>query len=340
MTASAIVGWDIGGVNVKAALVVGGRLRGAISRPLEIQHRFDALGATLADAVAELGAPADTWHAVTMTAELSQRFRTKAEGVTAVLDAVEAALRPDRVRVFDVHGRFVTCVDARRDTLAVSASNWVATATLIATRTPDAVLVDIGTTTTDIIPIVGGRIAAVGRTDPDRLASGELVYTGLVRTPIEAVLRVVPYRRGQAAVSADGFAIVGDAHLWCGTLAAADYTAPTPDGRPAARLWAGERLARIVCADRTMLDDAAIDAIAAAVVEAQTATISAAIARVAGIAGVRAAVVAGLGDAIAAKAAARAGLDVVRLADTLGSAARGAPAAAVALLFAETPAGG
>ena len=64
----------------------------------------------------------------------------------------------------------------------------------------DALFVDIGTTTTDIIPIVGGVVVACGRTDPERLASGELLYTGAVRTPVEAIAQHV--RVGGAAVRA------------------------------------------------------------------------------------------------------------------------------------------
>ncbi len=67
--------------------------------------------------------------------------------------------------------------------LTVAASNWVATALVVADEVPDAILIDMGSTTTDIIPIVGGVVRAIGLTDPDRLASGELVYTGALRTP-------------------------------------------------------------------------------------------------------------------------------------------------------------
>jgi uncharacterized hydantoinase/oxoprolinase family protein len=49
-------------------------------------------------------------------------------------------------------------------------------------------------------------------------------------------------------------------------------------------------------------------------------------------------VVTGLGDFIAVEAARRAGLEIVALADRLGTAARTAPAAAVAWLLADEPA--
>jgi probable H4MPT-linked C1 transfer pathway protein len=237
--------------------------------------------------------------------------------------------------VYTVGGTFIEPGEARRCPLDVAASNWAATAALVASFEPEALLIDIGTTTTDIIPISAGQVRAKGRTDPGRLSSGELVYTGAIRTPAEALLQEVPLSGGSAAVSAEGFALIGDALLWLGRIHPDAYTAPTPDGRPATREFAGERLARVVCADREMLDGAAIDGIATALAEAQIGRI------VSGLTRVRErwpsigrAVVAGLGDFIAAEAARRAGLHVVMLGDRLGNAARTAPAAAVAWLLA------
>jgi (4-(4-[2-(gamma-L-glutamylamino)ethyl]phenoxymethyl)furan-2-yl)methanamine synthase len=205
----------------------------------------------------------------------------------------------------------------------------------VAQSIPTCLLIDIGTTTTDLIPILDGRIVARGRTDPERLLSGELIYTGALRTPTEAVARSVPLWGGTARVSADGFALIGDAHLWMGRIQPADYTCGTPDGRPATREYAGERLARMVCGDRDMLDEAAIDQIAAALASAQLATLVGALQNLrAEWPRITSAVVAGLGEFIAVEAARAAGLAVHPLADWAGEAgSRIAPAAAVAWLL-------
>jgi (4-(4-[2-(gamma-L-glutamylamino)ethyl]phenoxymethyl)furan-2-yl)methanamine synthase len=269
-----------------------------------------------------------------MTAELSQMFRTKREGVAFVLDAIETAFPASPIRVFTVDGRFLAPADARAEPLAVAAANWSATAHLVALEHPDSLLIDIGSTTTDIIPIVGGRVAAQGRTDPGRLASGELVYTGALRTPAEAIASEIQLRGEAVGVSAEGFALAGDAHLWRGDLTPADYTVPTPDGRPATREFAGERLARVICADREMLDETAISLVAEALAGAQVQRIATAIRRVvARHPSLDVAVTTGLGVFLADAATRTAGLAVVPLASELGdTAARFAPAAAVALL--------
>jgi probable H4MPT-linked C1 transfer pathway protein len=200
-------------------------------------------------------------------------------------------------------------------------------------------LVDIGTTSTDIIPIRDGEPAAEGRTDPERLLSGELVYTGALRTPVEAVARVVPLWGGLCPLAAEGFALIGDAYLWLGTLDAADYSVVPPDGRPPTREFAGERLARAVCADAEMLDEEAVGTIAKALAEAQVSLVVDSLRRVrARHPRLGTAVVTGLGDFIAAEAASRAGLEVIPLADRIGEAARTAPAVAVAWLLADAAA--
>jgi probable H4MPT-linked C1 transfer pathway protein len=329
-----ILGWDIGGVNTKVAAVdlATGVCHG-VSAPHEIRRDPGGLVAVLRRLAASFG-PADA-HAVTMTAELARVFGTKREGVGFVLDAIEEAVAGETVSVFTSDGRFVSPGEARAMPLAVGASNWAATAALVARTFPDCLLIDTGSTSTDIIPIVGGRIAVAGRTDPARLLSGELVYTGAVRTPAEALVRRVPLWQGEARVAAEGFAVTGDAHVWLGCLDPADYTAPTPDGRPADRECAGARLARLVCADREMLDEADIDAIARTIAGAQVAAVLEGIMQVRARHPLSVAVVAGLGDFIAAAAARADGLEVAHLADRLGAAARIAPAAAVATLLAE-----
>src|SRR5207245_10102246 len=73
--------------------------------------------------------------------------------------------------------------------------------------------------------------------------------------------------------AAESFALAGAGYPWRGQLPRPDYTVPTPDGRPASRECSGDRLARVVCADREMLDDEGLSAIADAVADAQVARI-------------------------------------------------------------------
>jgi probable H4MPT-linked C1 transfer pathway protein len=330
-----VLGWDVGGAYVKAAVVEadsGHRTVRTASRPFEIWRDKHALPDVLRALAAELPPP-DT-VAVTMTAELSDVFRTKREGVDFVLDAVEAVSRAP-VRVFTTAGEFVDGATARARPLDAAASNWVATAMLVGQFVPDALLADIGSTTTDVIPVVGSRVAALGRTDPERLVAGELVYTGALRTNVAAIVRRVPLRGGECPVASELFAVSGDVHVLLGSLSPADYTCPTPDGRPPTAEFAAERLARVVCADGDMLGADEIHAIATAIADAQVDEIAVALGRVARRLARPAPVIAtGLGIFLARRAAERVGLPVQDLADVLEvDVSTVAPAVAVAWLL-------
>lgn len=330
-----ITGWDIGGANIKGARVEQGSARSTAMRTFAIQETPDALPSTLRTLAALLGTAPREPMAVTMTAELSQLFRTKREGVEFVASAVRRAFPEHQIGFYCTAGSFLDYDDVMAHYMTIAAANWHATAAILIDSWRDPVLIDIGTTTTDIIPIADGRVAARGLTDPERLASGELLYLGAVRTPVEAIVHEVPLAGTMAGVSAESFALAGDVYLWRRELAAADYGAPTPDGRPTTIEFVRERLARVVCADREMLGDPEVSAIADHVAAVQSSRTAHALERVlARHPSISIAVTAGVGAFIAERAARAAGLRAVSLGERLGAAAaRVAPAAAVALLL-------
>jgi (4-(4-[2-(gamma-L-glutamylamino)ethyl]phenoxymethyl)furan-2-yl)methanamine synthase len=275
-----VIGLDVGGANTKAAVVEAEKPLRLVSEPFEVWREPEAMAGVIAEVVGRLGldgAPV----ALTTTAELVDVFASKREGVLFVLDAARRALPGRRLRVITTTGELIGLDAARVAPLRCAAANWMATALLIARSVPDAILLDCGSTTTDVIPIVAGEVVARGRTDVERLLSGELVYTGALRTNIAAIVSNVPIGGRPCPVSSELFAISADAHLLRGSLTRERCTCTFPDGRGASLAEVRARLARVVCADPDQLSEGDIDAIAAAVEEAQVASIAAALARVA-----------------------------------------------------------
>ena len=338
MTGS-VIGWDIGGANIKAARIAhaGDAAPMVVSRPFSLWRRPEALPGVLADMAARLGGSDAT--AVTMTAELADCFETRREGVGAVLDALGVVCPSAEPRVFSVQGRFLAVGRARAAPGLVASANWMATATFASRWTANALLMDVGSTTTDLIPIVAGRVAAEGTTDMTRLGAGELVYTGVLRTPVCAVVRTVPVRDRWHRVVAERFAQTADVHAWLGAIDEAVYTCETPDARGRSRSECGARLARMVGADAGDLDTADIDGIAEHVHRVQVRQIAGSVRRILGRLEPGApavAVVTGQGAFLARSAAARCGLALRDLAAELGDAAAAAmPAVAVAYLLAD-----
>src|SRR5438445_198069 len=79
-----------------------------------------------------------------------------------------------------------------------------------------ALLIDIGSTTTDLIPMDRGTVAARGRSDTERLQAGELVYAGIRRTPLCALATELPFRGIPTGLAAELFASTLDVYLTLG----------------------------------------------------------------------------------------------------------------------------
>ena len=355
------MGWDIGGANLKAVRLSSEAGMRIVERPFELWREPQDLTARLVEIAREVETPRR--HALTMTAELADCYATKREGVWEILESFGRALPGEEVRIFTTRGAFSAAGEAQRAPLEVAGANWCASATWLARASqsgvegadvvawlgrPDparaassgpTILVDVGSTTTDIVPFGDGRVLARARTDPERLLAGELVYTGSLRTPLCAILTTAPLNGGECPVAAESFAIAADAHLWLGSIREAEYTCPTPDSGPATRAGAAARLARVVCADVEMLTEEEIGAIARRAADAQVESIARAIAQVAARLASQApagsVLTAGSGAWLAEEAARRCGLAVEPLSERLGEASRVLPAFAVAALLME-----
>ena len=329
-----VIGLDVGGANTKAAVVDGHGATRIVSEPFEVWREPGAMADVIASVVGRLGADRGP-VALTTTAELVDVFASKHEGVLYVLDATAEALPGRPLRVMTSDGALIGLGQARAEPLRCAAANWVATAMLVARSRPEAILVDCGSTTTDVIPIVGGEVAARGRTDVERLLAGELVYTGAVRTNVAAVVSHVPVGGEPCPVSSELFAITADAHLLLGNLAPEQCAGTFPDGRGVSESEVRSRLARVVCADPEQLADGDLEAIAGAVHEAQVASIADALARVAAGLPARMAgapvLAVGVGAFLARAAAERCGLTIESDAGSPLAGDGGEVAAAVAL---------
>lgn len=242
---------DVGGANIKAAHTAGP----ARTLPFELWKRPDDLKLVLASLAATFP-PCDR-VALTMTAELCDCYPTKQVGVNAVLDAVLDAFLGRPMAVWGVDGQFHDVSAIRRQPALAAAANWLALATLVARLVPDGVglLIDIGTTTTDLIPLDHGQAAAQGRTDTERLQNGELVYAGVRRTPICALATELPFRGSPTGLAAELFASTLDVYLTLDEIPPDPKDLSTADGRPATKAASRDRLARMIGTDRDAFTD-------------------------------------------------------------------------------------
>ena len=273
------IGLDIGGANLKAADNDGR----AVSRAFALWRDPERLADELLLLLNELGREPVDRIAVTMTAELCDCFETKEEGVERILTAVESVGEAIPIDVWQTGGEFVLPDLARELWQLVAAANWHALATFCGRMAPtgSALLIDVGSTTTDIIPLLDGSPVAVGMTDLERLTSGELVYTGVRRTPVASIAHEVRIDEQVVGLSSELFATMQDVYLVRGDFVEKSDDRDTADGRPATEPFARGRLARMLCCDRTELSDAAIEDIADQLANRQCERIAEAVQRVA-----------------------------------------------------------
>ena len=232
-----VIGLDIGGANLKAADTRGT----ARSVRFALWKKPERLPDMLRDLLALMPAADDL--AVTMTGELCDCFAGKHEGVLAILAAVKSVSAGKNVMVWTNHGHFVDLEQARQQTLNVAAANWLALASCAAKIADgeSGLLIDIGSTTTDIIPLSNGVPRPQGITDPERLRHWELVYCGVRRTPLCTLLGL--------SAAAELFATTLDVCLLLELVAENAGDRDTADGRPATRAAANARLAHMLCGD-------------------------------------------------------------------------------------------
>ena len=339
---AAVLAFDVGGANIKAADGLGW----SHAEPFPLWRQPADLPAALARIVA---GRSPRRIVATMTGEIADCFPSRQVGVERIIDALTFAAAavspPADLGIYLVDGSIASPAAARGNWPLAAAANWHAMARLAAAHAPTgrSLVIDVGSTTTDIVMLADGRPATLAHDDVGRMASGELVYTGVERTPVAAIVRSLPWPtaavpgRPRRPIAAERFADSRDVWLLLGALPEDAGCTDTADGAPATREAARVRLARMLLADPG--DFSAADAQAAAdwCAEAQARLVARAIARVAAASGTKptSIVVSGHGDCLARRAVARLGWDVeiIMLPERLGAdVSRAAPAHALAMI--------
>jgi hypothetical protein len=331
LSPSGIVGVDIGGANLKYARID----RVAVSTTFPMWRQPEHLANAIAKDLLRLAGTGDTPGAlaVTMTGELADCFVDRVAGVRHIVSqACEAARRLgiDEVSFYAVDGRFCRADQALKKADLVASANWHALASFVAEEiAADATLIDIGSTTTDIIPLANGRVDTTAQTDHDRLQEGSLVYVGCRRTPICALVNELHFHGRRCSVMNELFATIDDARLVLGNVDEDTEDCDTADGRPRTRHFASSRLVRMIGLDRPAVSLAECQDLAAEVVGAAMQRIHLALEKFAPDGAV---VLSGHGQDLIDLPAAR---TAVQLSELVGAqVARCAPSYAVASLYA------
>lgn len=297
-----MIGIDIGGANLKVVDDAG----------VHIHYCPLWQGAPLANILGSYEGPA----AVVMSGELADCFAKKIDGIHWIVDAVHAAI-PDAI-FYGTDAAFHT-----RPVPALAAANWLVSADYLRKEYSDAVLLDVGSTTADIIPLNCFE-SLKGLTDTKRLQKHYLVYTGMLRTNVATLISSVTLDGVMTPVSTEYFATSADAHLVLDHITPEDYTCPTPDNAEKTPDASLRRLARVVCADIDEIGEDGALQIAREFWQAQRGVIASAVGRATFRNDVERVIAAGVGADLFARE-----LDCATLDQVIGEVSDALPAYAV-----------
>ena len=251
-----IAGFDIGGANTDLAII---DFDGDEIKNIEVDFAYlpmwsnnDDLSRVLIELIENI-CPVSEIDAVgiSMTAELVDAYDTKKDGVLDVVEKCEQTFDCP-VAYVGVDG-MLSRHQIENTPLKAAAANWIATAQIATLISDNCIFVDTGSTTTDIIPIKDGKERAIGKSDFDRSATGELVYTGTLRTNLASFLDKVELNGKEYRVASELFAQTADVYMVLDLITEEDYVCDTFDGESKSKIDCAKRIARVVCADLEML---------------------------------------------------------------------------------------
>jgi probable H4MPT-linked C1 transfer pathway protein len=244
---STIIGWDIGGAHLKGVRVKNGFITRAVQLPCPLWQGVDKLEATFSKARRSIGSASR--HCATMTGELADIFPSRAEGVETLARIAARCLDASNIEIYAGPAGFVPIDDVSDHVNDIASANWHASARWAAGSLRNGLFVDMGSTTTDLVALANGETASSGYTDAERLETGELVYTGMVRSFLMSVAPRVPFRGRTMPLMNEYFANMADVYRILGDLPAGADQQATADGREKTVAASEARLARMLGLD-------------------------------------------------------------------------------------------
>lgn len=248
-----LLGWDIGGAHVKAALLDStGALVAVVQQPCPLWQGLGQLQTAIGNILQrpEVSNLQPNQHAITMTGELVDLFSSRDEGVKQILATLSAGLLGQELYLFAGRSGLIKAEMVKSEHFSeIASANWLASSMLAANYFANGLFVDIGSTTTDVIVFKNGEIIPEGFSDYQRLVSGELVYTGIIRTPVMAVAQSVVDQNQPVSLMAEYFATTADIYRVTGELNERHDQSQTADGAEKTVAASARRLARMIGCD-------------------------------------------------------------------------------------------
>ena len=250
MQQNKILGWDIGGAHLKAAVLdQTGMVLGVYQAPCPLWKGLEQLRIATLAILKQVGDD-DYRHVLTMTGELVDLFDDRYTGVKQIILTILELLPQDACLFYAGSAGFLKAEQVdETNYLAIASANWLASASFVAQTLGSGLFVDIGSTTTDILLLQNGQVQAQGYPDYQRLISQELIYTGIVRTSVMALAQTAVDQGQVIGLMAEYFATMADVYRVTEELSEQHDQTETADGAEKSILASARRLSRMIGSD-------------------------------------------------------------------------------------------
>ncbi|MDD5461206.1 MAG: hydantoinase/oxoprolinase family protein [Methylococcales bacterium] len=244
------VGWDIGGAHVKAAVInAQGGVVAVHQQPCPLWKGIEQLRSAVGGILQTLTGE-NYCHAVTMTGELVDLFEHRDDGVKQIIETMTGLLSEQPCLIFAGENGLLKAEQVEtRHYQSIASANWLASASFAAQKVNSGLFVDIGSTTTDILLVNNGKVRAKGYTDYQRLITQELIYSGIVRTPVMTVAQTAQDQGQEIGLMAEYFATMADVYRVTGELNELHDQTETADGAEKTITASARRLSRMIGCD-------------------------------------------------------------------------------------------
>ncbi len=244
-----VVGWDIGGAHVKAAVISAGEIIAVYQQPCPLWKGLDQLQCAVISILQEL-AGSNCRHAITMTGELVDLFDNRDDGVKQIIQTMTELLPGSEIMIFAGQEGFLKPSQIETGHyMSIASANWLASASFATQKLDSGLFIDCGSTTTDILLLNNGQVLAEGYTDYQRLISQELIYTGIIRTAVMAVTQTALDQGKKIGLMSEYFATMADVYRVTGELNDKHDQTDTADGAEKTVLASARRLSRMIGCD-------------------------------------------------------------------------------------------
>lgn len=243
------IGWDIGGAHTKYTINSKALVKpDSIIIPLQLWKSLEPLKKLINDIYDKYSHRYTIINGLTMSGEMCDSFNNREEGVKKILSLFNRGSSKNYIYT-SKHG--IVPMNKYKNCKYIASMNWHIIASYVKNIYKNVIAIDLGSTTTDIILIKNYKCINQRIDDHTGLKSSELIYTGVLRTPIFSVVKSISYNRQIYNLIPENYATMADIYRVLGVIGSQEDYSTTADGRSKSQLNSFMRVSRLLGLDYT-----------------------------------------------------------------------------------------